>query len=320
MHMLVTGAAGLYGTATVSELLESGTASHVFALDSLSRGFLRTPFAEHAAYSTGGKLTVMERDFRTLRAQDIDAMNLDAIIHFAAHVSIDESMQKPQMYFENNELGTFAFCRKLLASKTKPALIYASSPEVYGNPLQTPMPETHPMAPRSVYAVTKLAAEKHCLSLFEWHGYNVNIIRNFNTYGPNQNLEGRAAAIPSFINRALKGEPLSVAGNGEQTRDFLYVKDAARAYALLAEKCGEISGETFNIGTGKQTAIRTLAEKVIEITGSRSEIVSEEPRPGDLHSLEADISKISGALNWKPEYSLDKGLQETLNWYKRFVK
>ncbi|MFH1225449.1 MAG: GDP-mannose 4,6-dehydratase [Candidatus Diapherotrites archaeon] len=319
MRVLVTGAAGLYGVHTVAELVSSAKTGKIFALDDMSRGFLgREPFILPEGFAE--KVQIMKRDFRTLKAKEIDAMKLDTIMHFAAHVSIDESMVNPRKYFDNNELGTFNLCRELLASKTKPALIYASSPEVYGNPLRTPMDELHPLSPRSVYAVTKLAAEKHCLSMFEWHNYPVNVIRNFNTFGENQNLWGYSAVIPAFISRALKGQALQVSGSGEQTRDFLYVKDAARAYRMLAEKGGSIKGEIFNIGTGKQTSVKALAEKIIKITGSGSEIVSAEARKGDLKALEADVSKISSSLGWKPKYTLEQGLKETAEWYGKFVK
>lgn len=319
MRVLITGAAGLYGVHTVAELVSGAKTGKIFALDDMSRSFLgKDPFIRPEGFAE--KVQIMKRDFRTLKAKEIDTMKLDVIVHFAAHVSIDESMVNPQKYFDNNELGTFNLCRELLAGKTKPALIYASSPEVYGNPLHTPMDELHPLSPRSVYAVTKLAAEKHCLSMFEWDNYPVNVIRNFNTFGENQNLWGYSAVIPAFISRALKGQPLQVSGDGTQTRDFLYVKDAARAYRILAEKGGSLKGEIFNIGTGKQTSVNELAEKIMRVTGSESEIEYVKPRGGDLRALEAGISKISSRLNWSPKYGLEQGLKETAEWYKKFVK
>lgn len=319
MRVLVTGAAGLYGVHTVAALVQSNSIEKIFALDNMGRRFLKEePFIKPRGFSE--KVTFLRRDFRSLRPREIDSMKLDAVIHFAAHVSIDESMENPRKYIENNELGAFEFCQSLLATKTKPALIHASSPEVYGNPRYTPMDEQHPINPRSVYAVTKLAAEKHCLSLFEWFGYRVNVVRNFNTFGENQNIEGHSAAISSFICRALKGEPLMVSGDGRQTRDFLYVGDAVLAYLALVENIGSINGETFNIGTGRQTSIIGLAEKIIELTGSGSEIVFTAPRRGDLRALEADISKIKRALGWKPRCSLEEGLERTIAWYRKSLK
>ena len=266
------------------------------------------------------KFSLLKKDFAELNAKAIDELNVDAVIHFAAFVSIDESMVKPEKYFENNERKTFEFVHNLFSSSSQPFLIYASSPEVYGNPVRTPMDELHPMRPRSIYAVTKLAAEKHCMSLFEWYSYPVNVIRNFNTFGPNQNVSAYSAVIPAFIERALSNEPLRITGSGEQTRDFQYVKDAVRAYESLVLTRGKLKGETFNIGSGKQIKIKGLAEKIIGLTGSSSRVEFAEGRKGDLTALQADYSKIKEKLGWQPKFSLEEGLKKTIEWYKTFRK
>jgi len=249
MRVMVTGAAGLYGVHMVDELLGKESIDKIIAVDNFSRQFLgENPFLGGGNFDE--KVEIIRDDFANIGVNRLNKLDLDAIIHFAAYVSIDESMINPQKYIQNNELGTFNFIQNIFNTKNNPLLIYASSPEVYGNPKYTPMDEDHPLNPRSTYAATKLAAEKHCLSLFEWYGYPVNAIRNFNTYGENQNIWGYSAAIPSFIEKALRNKPLPITGSGEQTRDFQYVKDAVRAYSLLLDNGDKIKGEVFNIGTG----------------------------------------------------------------------
>src|SRR3989338_430049 len=158
------------------------------------------------------------------------------------------------------------------------------------------------------------------MSLFEWYSYPVNVIRNFNTFGPNQNVSAYSAVIPAFIERALSNEPLRITGSGEQTRDFQYVKDAVRAYESLVLTRGKLKGETFNIGSGKQIKIKDLAEKIIGLTGSSSRVEFDEGRKGDLAALQADYSKIKEKLGWQPKFSLEEGLKKTIEWYKTFRK
>lgn len=319
MRILITGAAGLYGVHLVDELLRRRSASRIFALDNFSRSFLaRLPFCPHPQFAA--RVEVLERDFRALDARALDAMELDAVVHLAARVSIDESMVTPREYFEVNEFGTFHLCQALLHTQRRPFLLYASSPEVYGAPRRVPMDEEHPLHPKSTYAATKLAAEKHCLTLHEWHGYPVAAIRNFNTFGENQNLAFYPAVIPHFIRLALLGEPLTLHSSGRQNRDFLYVRDAARAYALALEQSHRIRGEIFNIGSGQGTSIRDVAELILRHTVSRSRLVNAPGRGrGDLPGLCADITRIRQMLGWSPQFPLEEALARTVKWYRRHI-
>jgi nucleoside-diphosphate-sugar epimerase len=189
---------------------------------------------------------------------------------------------------------------------------------VYGNPKYTPMDIEHPLYPRSVYAVTKLASEKHCRAIYEWYSYPVVIIRNFNTFGENQNIWGYTAVIPMFIHRALRGEPIEIHGDGSQTRDFMYVKNAVAAYEEVISRARELSGGIFNIGSGQQLAIRDLAAQVIEMTGSASELVNKPSRLADIFALHADIEETLSVLQWQPSYTFEQGLERTIAWYRKF--
>jgi len=342
---MVTGAAGLYGVHLVDLLVSRPEVAKVTGIDNFSRLFLmEDPFLPNPALKS--KFQLLKQDYRALTPEMIDAAGVDAVVHLAAYVSIDESMADPEKYFENNERGAFELARTLLATRSQPLLVVASSPEVYGNPIYTPMDEDHPMYPRSFYAVSKLAAEKHCRVLYEWYKYPVVVVRNFNTFGENQNVWGYSAVIPAFIECALRGETLVVHEDGKQTRDFLYVGDAVKAYLAILLRGRALSGSVFNIGTGKETPISELAEIIRGLAGGggasgvgvggaggvggtgghasessqngvRSKIVFKPGRPGDLQALAADISRARATLGWSPEYDLVRGLQKTIDWYRR---
>jgi len=319
MRVLVTGAAGLYGVHIVDSLVNNSNVSAVIGIDNFSRNFL-TEDIFYVNDNFKKKFMLIHEGFENLTTKRIDEFNVNAVIHLAALVSIPESMFIPEKYFMNNEYGTFNFLQVIYRTKNQPLIVYASSPEVYGNPKYFPMDINHPTDPRSIYAVTKLAAEKHCKAMYEWYGYPVVIIRNFNTFGPNQNLWAYAAVIPEFIVRAIKNEPLVIHNSGNQTRDFMYVKDASDAYVKVILKNKKLSGRTYNIGAGKQVNIRELADIIIKLADSKSEIIYEKGRPADLFALHADISNTIAEIDWKPRYSLEQGLLETITWYRKHLK
>jgi UDP-glucose 4-epimerase len=317
MRVLVTGAAGFYGWNMVQRLVKKSGISKVIGVDNFSRTFFDRVKPEILGNDTV-KFELHKMDYGKIDTHILNNFDVDAIIHFAAFVSIDESMLIPQEYFQNNEVGTFNFSQAILKSKNQPSLIMASSPEVYGNPLYTPIDEKHPLHPRSTYAATKVACEKHCMTMHEWFGYPVVAMRNFNTYGPNQNIGGHGAVLPTFINRALKNEPLRVEGEGMQTRDFMYIEDAIDAYEGVLDNIPKVKGEIFNIGTGVQTTVKDLASLVLSATGSSSTVQHVPGRLGDLHSLAADTSKINKAIGWKPKTSFTDGLKTTVDWYRKY--
>ena len=318
MKVLVTGAAGLYGVHLVDRLVRQPDVDVVYGVDNFSRNFFELdpfiPSPEHTA-----KFKQMRGWFQDMSVDMLERLDPDVIVHLAASVSIPESMESPEEYFLNNEYATFRFVHRLVKVKKRPVLIYASSPEVYGNPRYTPMDINHPLYPRSVYAVTKLASEKHCRAIYEWYGHPVIIIRNFNTFGENQNIWGYTAVVPMFILQALRNEPLEIHGDGQQTRDFMYVKNAVAAYGEAVSRARELSGAIFNIGSGRQVSIRELAQQVIAMTGSKSEIVHKPSRLADIFALHADISETQRVLRWRPDYTFEQGLERTIDWYRRHV-
>lgn len=319
MNVLVTGAAGLYGVHLIDELVKDSKVERVIGIDDFSRDFLvKDPFIHSEGFEN--KFTLINKRFQELTLEEIDGMSLDAVIHLAAFISIPESMEKQDAYFENNEYGTFKLMQTLLKTKNHPLMVYASSPEVYGTAVYVPMDINHPMLPKSTYAVTKLAAEKHCMAMHEWYKYPVVVIRNFNTFGENQDHSDFGGVVSIFINKALKNEDIIIHNDGSQTRDFQYVKDAVSAYALVVKRGNELAGEVFNIGTGRQTTIKDLACKIKEISGSKSNIIFNPGRSADLMSLEADYSGITKKVGWTPRYTLEQGLERTINWFKSNIR
>lgn len=319
MNILITGAAGLYGTHLTELLMHRPDVEHIYAVDDFSRDFLGDPFSFVEGHPAEAKFNLLKMDFRDINHFDIDHLKIDIVIHLAAFVSIPQSMDDPYPYFQNNEFGTFKLLQTLFKTQRRPLFIFASSPEVYGNPVFTPMRVDHPFNPRSVYATTKLAAEKHCLAMHQWYSYPTVIIRNFNTFGPNQNTFKYAAVIPNFIARALRGDDIIVDNDGTQTRDFMYVADAIRAYERVIERRDRVVGQVFNIGSGQEVMIKDLAEKIVRLTGSQSRIVYMKGRNADLVRLCADTTETQEMLDWHIETPFEEGLTRTIEWFRSHI-
>ena len=315
MRVLITGAAGMYGFNLTRRLLRDAPDASVVAVEDFSRGFPGgeplTPEVE-----AGQAIQIVRRDYADLTTDDLNHWAPDVIVHFAARISVPESMERPRAYFANNEAGTFRFAHAVADMTRPPLLVYASSPEVYGPPVRVPMDEDHPLRPVTVYAVTKAACEMHCLALHRWWGHPVVVIRNFNTFGPHQNIEGYPAVTVAFARRALRGEPLLLENGGRQTRDFMYIDDAVDAYARVIAQGATLAGSVFNIGTGRETSIREVACTVLAVTGSHSEIVETPGRRTDLPALRADAGRIRQATGWAPGTPFEEGMRRTVDWLR----
>ncbi|MFP4400625.1 MAG: GDP-mannose 4,6-dehydratase [Candidatus Woesearchaeota archaeon] len=323
LDILVTGAGGLQGYHLVRDLLEQPQTGMVVGVDDFSRPFLENPMKW--AKTLDDRFELQKRRYQSLSVSEIS--DFDVIIHLAASVSVPESMESDEMqraYWENNATGTLDFVIKMMQTKDWPVLVYASTSETFGNPLTYPMTEEHLQNPQSIYAVSKLSAEKIILAHAAWNSFPGVVVRTFNTYGPNQNSGfSDAAVVALFLKKALTGETLYVHGDGTQTRDFQYAGDAVRAYRMLAlARCSEdmeykYTGMQFNTGTGKMTPIRHLADMVISLTDSMSDVKYSAARSGDIVALQADSTKIRNELGWKAEIPLEEGLRRTAEWFRR---
>jgi len=302
MRILITGGCGFIG----SNLAEELSRDHdVVILDNLSTGKFDNIKDLNVEFVKGDIL-----DLNLLRRL---ARNVDCISHQAAVVSVPESIRNPVHAEEVNAKGTLNVLISARDSGIE-RVVNASSCAVYGNVDILPIREDFPPNPKSPYALTKLTAEYYCNVFSEIFGLKTISLRYFNVYGPKQNLDSEyAAVIPKFIRRIANGEPPVIYGDGEQTRDFVYVKDVVRAniIALKSRECG-----TFNVATGNRVSINRLASMIAEIMGVNSKFIYGRPREGDIRHSQGDITKIKKILGFEPIYSMEEGLRETIEWLK----
>jgi len=236
----------------------------------------------------------------------------DCVFHQAAIASVQKSIDNPLTVNEVNITGTL---NVLIAARDCGVrkVVYASSAAVYGD-LEPPLKEDMRPNPKSPYAVSKLAGEYYCRVFSEVYGLKTVSLRYFNIYGPRQDPNSEyAAVIPRFISRVLNDQPPIIYGDGEQTRDFAFVKDVVKANVLAMQNNVEI----FSIAGGQSISINELAVKIIELAGRNFKPAYADQRPGDIKYSLADISLAKKMLGYEPEYSLDKGLRITMDWYSR---
>ena len=303
--VLVTGGAGFIGSNLVREL---ATDNRVVILDDLSTGRIESIeevlTKDNVEFIRGSvtDLTLLEKFCR----------GVNYVFHQAAIPSVPRSIEDPLACHEANINGTLNVLVAARDNRVK-KVIYASSSSIYGDAPMLPKREDMPPNPQSPYAVTKLAGEYYCHVFHKVYGLPTICLRYFNVYGPGQRVDSQyAAVIPRFIRMVSEGNSPIVFGDGEQTRDFTFIKDAVEANILAAES--DATG-LFNIGTGESSSINSLAELIIRLVGNNVEPIHKEPRPGDImHSL-ADVSKAK-SFGYKPTYSLEKGLSETIRSFQ----
>jgi UDP-glucuronate decarboxylase len=247
----------------------------------------------------------------------------DYVIHLAARPSPEDYTKYPVETMLSNSLGTYRTLE--IARKSDAIYMYTSSSEVYGNAEIIPTPEDYwgkvnPIGIRSCYDESKRFSEALIMSYYREYGLDVRIQRPFNVYGPRLREDGSYGRVVSrFIYQALKGEDITIYGDGKQTRAFLYVEDWVEATLKMLFTKG-LKGEVINIGSDKETRIIDLANMIITLTGSKSKIRYLPPRPDDPPRRAADISKAKRLLNWEPKISLEEGLKKTIEWFKGVVK
>jgi UDP-glucose 4-epimerase len=304
MKILVTGGAGFIGSHIVG--FYQNRAAEIRVLDNLRTGFRRNLDGLSHTFIEG---SVTDRALVRQAMQGVDL-----VFHLAALVSVPESMEKPLDCVDINIHGLLHVLEEASAAGVR-KLVFASSAAVYGDNPEVPKLENMLPEPRSPYAITKLDGEYY-LNLFQHDGrLETAALRFFNVFGPRQDPKGAyAAAVPIFIEKAIRGEDLTIFGDGGQTRDFIYVQDIVGALAFAAETAG-VTG-VFNVGYGGQVTIRELAEKIIATAGSSSRIVHAPPRPGDVRHSRASADKLLSA-GWRPLHTLEQGLAATFDFFRQ---
>lgn len=304
MKCVVTGGAGFIGSHLADALLARGDEVHV--LDDLSLGKKKN-VPSGAIFREGNIL-----DARLL-ADVLEGASV--VFHQAALPSVPRSVEDPLASHDANATGTLRVIDAARRAGVQ-KVVYAASSSAYGDTPILPKREDMPPAPKSPYAVAKLTGEMYCRVFYEVYGLRTTALRYFNVYGPRQDPQGAyAAVIPRFAMAALEGRPLVVNGDGSNSRDFTFVADAVAAN-LLAAASTKADGQVVNVGGGTRVTIRELARKVVDLTGSRSEIVHAPPRPGDIeHSLASQEAALA-LLGYRPTVSLDAGLETTIAWFR----
>ncbi|MFV0416885.1 MAG: NAD-dependent epimerase/dehydratase family protein [Chthoniobacterales bacterium] len=300
MKILVTGGSGFIGSHVVEHYQEQ---AEVIILDNLRTG--------HRSNLEGLKCTFIEGSILDRKLLDSIIENVDVVFHLAALVSVPESVEQPMETVNINISGLLNVLESARHANVR-KLCFASSAAVYGENKESPKKESMTPDPRSPYAITKLDGEYYCDFYTRQSWLDTACLRFFNVFGPRQDPgSAYAAAIPIFIQRALENKLLNIYGDGEQTRDFIYVKDIVGALAFLAENTS-LHG-VFNAGYGGSQTINTLAKSIIKQIDTKSEIVYADPRPGDIRHSLASAEKLESA-GWQARFELDEAIAETIRF------
>lgn len=291
--ILVTGGAGFVGSHLAERLVEDNA---VRVLDDLSAG-RREHVPDDAELIVG--------DVRDADALARAMADVDVVFHEAAIVSVAESVDRPSETHDVNVDGTL---QVLEAARNEDArVVLASSAAVYGHPDRVPISEDAPTTPASPYGIDKLAVDHYARRYHDLYGLETIALRYFNVYGPRQGAGAYSGVIDAFFEQAAAGGPITVHGEGSQTRDFVHVSDVVEANRRAATT--EHVGEAFNVATGTETSIRSLAETIRDVTGSDAEITHVDPREGDVDRSCADVSRARDRLGFDASVDLEGGLE-----------
>lgn len=304
MRVLVTGGGGFIGSNLVRLLLENN--HNVVVLDNFTSGYRENLVSVPAA-------ATIEGDVRDARAVRDAARGCEVVFHLAASVGNARSIAHPIEDSEVNVLGTLNVLEAARHERAR-KVVFSSSAGIFGELKTVPIREDHPVEPDSPYGAGKLGAEKHCLAYAKLYPLECVCLRYFNVYGVNQRYDAYGNVIPIFAHRALAGEPLTIYGDGEQTRDFINVRDVAMANYRAALAHG-VSG-AFNLGSATRVTINELARMIQEAGGASVRVHHAAPRKGDVRHSLADVSAAAAAFGFQPTVGLSEGLREYMRWAK----
>jgi UDP-glucose 4-epimerase len=303
MKILVTGGAGFIGSHIVEKLLENN--HKVTVIDNLITGKIQNLPINITFYH----LDILTPDIEKIFAKE----KPEVVIHHAAQVSVQESLKNPLNDCSQNILATInilEMCKKYKVRK----IIYASTAAVYGIPQYFPIDEKHPTLPISFYGLSKLTSEYYIQLYSNLYNIKYTILRYANVFGERQNMQGEAGVIPLFISRILNNLDPIIFGDGEQTRDFVFVNDVALAN-VLAINNGD--NQVLNISSNNQISINTMVNMLSNITNKKIKCIHQEKKQGDIVNSCLQNKKGNDQLKWQPRYSFYQGLKETIEYYKQ---
>lgn len=329
MNILVTGGAGFIGRWVVKRLLEDG--HRVTVLDNLSNGGLENI----EEFEGDNSFTFVKGDIQNEKTLDnVFEEKYDLIYHLAASINVQDSIDDPKTTFFNDTVGTFNILEKakvqmfgkngtmdgdgwVLDSKedTYPCkVVFMSTCMVYDKAGNDGIDERHPTKPVSPYGGSKIAAENMVLSYYNAYKLPTVVIRPFNTYGPFQKTGGEGGVVAIFINNSIHERDINIYGSGKQTRDLLYVKDCAR-FVVMVGYSQKVNGELVNAGTGRDVTVNELAEIITKRRVKINHVKHIHPQ-SEIMKLKCNYNKAKELMDWKPEYTLEQGIEETEQWIK----
>lgn len=308
MKTLITGGAGFIGSNLVKQLLVEG--HEVTVLDNLLSGY-------RSNLALFPEIRFIDGDIRD-EAAVADAMTgAEVVFHLASSVGNKRSIEQPLDDAEINVMGTLKVLEAARRTGVR-KIVASSSAGIFGELKTLPIREDHPVEPDSPYGSTKLCMEKLCLVYSKLYNLEAVCLRYFNVYGPNQRFDAYGNVIPIFVFKMLRGEPITVFDDGEQTRDFINVRDVVQANIRAAMSRG-VSG-AFNAGSGRRITINRLVELLRDATGIDPLVEHDPPRPGDVRDSLADISAARTAFGFEPCVSLEEGITEYIAWAKTEIR
>jgi UDP-N-acetylglucosamine 4-epimerase len=317
-RILITGVAGFIGSNLLEKFLSEGLFTR--GLDNFSTGFrenIDDAVSEAKRSNKRIKFDFIKGDIRDYQDCLKSTKNIDLVFHEAAIGSVQRSIDDPLMSNAVNVGGTINLLKASLENRVK-RFIYASSSSIYGDSEVLPKIEYMEPNPRSIYAVTKLTAEYYCGLFYELYKLHTVSLRYFNVFGLRQNPNSiYSAVIPIFIQNLLTGRPLTIFGDGKQTRDFTYIGNVIDANIMAAVSGAKAAGKYFNIGCSNRTSLNDLLYQLQEYTGIKTIPVYKDARKGDVMHSKADITMAEKILNYRPAFSFKKGLELTVEWYRK---
>jgi UDP-glucose 4-epimerase len=312
MKMLITGGAGFIGSHLCDKFTKEGHT--VLCLDNFMSGNLTN--VRHLLDYRNFKL--IKGDIRDPDLLEKIMREVDTVFHLAAQVHVDRSYVEPKLTYDVNVMGTQNILESARMHDIK-RVIHTSTSEVYGSAQYVPIDEKHPLNAPHPYGASKIAADRMCHAYIQTYGMDIAITRLFNTFGPRQRDIGYGGVISIFTRRVLSNVPPLIYGNGRQTRDYIYVEDAIKAFDLILKHDKPIT-EPINFGSGEEQSILDLANMIIDLCGKKADMkpVHIEPRIGEVERLIANATKAKELLGWEPKFTLKEGLKEFIQWYKKF--
>src|SRR2546428_542331 len=309
MRFLVTGGAGFIGSHLVEQLVAGG--HDVLVLDDFSTGR-----REHLA-AVADRIRLIEGSITDAAVCRRAMADVDCVLHQAAVTSVQGSVDEPTATHQVNATGTLSVLVAARDARVR-RVVYAGSTSAYGNPATLPNSEDHVTRPLSPYAASKLAGEQYCSAFHVTYGLETVVLRYCNVFGPRQDANSEyAAVVPRFIAAALQAEPPTIFGDGNQTRDFVYVANVMHATALAARApAGRVAGQVFNVGCVQSVSINDLWDRIQTLTGVPVLPKRVAGRPGEITNSLASIDKARELVGYEPSADFDEGLRQTVAYYR----